>query len=261
MIDNPYAGRAMPRTTGCKCCSGLARLAGVVDFSKSCRDGASGPKTEPLSGWPIYYYSCRQCGFTFTRAFDNWTSAEFSRFVYNDRYTIHDPEYEEIRPRTLARIVNEHFSENREDIIVLDYGSGSGQFGNTLFAFGFASVTSYDPFSSPSRPTSQYDMITCFEVFEHVVDPQALVADLASFLSSDGAIFLTTGICTEAILDAGLQNWDYCSPRNGHISFYSLQSLRHLAETRGLTFRSLNETFHFIYRDRLPAWIAPYVHD
>ncbi len=103
-------------------------------------------------------------------------------------------------------------------------------------------------------------MITCFEVFEHVVDPQTLVTDLASYLSREGAILLTTGICNEAILNAGVANWNYCAPRNGHISFYSLKSLHHLAETRGLTFRSLNDTFHFIYRDRLPAWIAPYVH-
>jgi hypothetical protein len=74
---------------------------------------------------------------------------------------------------------------------------------------------------------------------------------------------MLAGPCPKPRVVNAAQAWRIwsCAPRNGHISFHFLQSLGHLAETRGLRFRSLNNVFHFIYRDRLPAWIALYVHD
>ena len=57
------------RSAVCKCCGKPADLFGVVDFHKSCEDRRGPPL--PLSGVPIYYYRCPNCGFLFTTAFDD----------------------------------------------------------------------------------------------------------------------------------------------------------------------------------------------
>ena len=46
-------------------------------------------------------------------------------------------------------------------------------------------------------------------------------------------------------------------PRNGHVSFYSVESLTELGRQNGLHFRSFNEAQHVFYQDKVPPWLAP----
>jgi hypothetical protein len=66
-----------PETRDCKICSGPSPLFGVVDFHKSCIE-AQGNRL-PLSGRPIYYRRCVNCGFAFTDEFDDCLPRHFSR--------------------------------------------------------------------------------------------------------------------------------------------------------------------------------------
>ncbi len=261
MSDNPYAGGTVPPATTCKCCPQTAHLTGVVDFSRCGRDWMAGRKVEPYVGWPVYYYHCAHCGFVFTRAFDHWTAEDFARHVYNDDYVAHDPDYLDARPRANAQYIADTFAADRGNTTVLDYGSGAGFLGGFLGEAGFPAVISYDPFSSPRRPEGKFNMITCFEVFEHTPDPHGLVRDIASYLADDGAIFFSTLICGAETIEQGLANWWYCSPRNGHISFYGRETLMLLAREAGLNYGWFDEWKHIFYRDRKPAWLKRYVAD
>jgi hypothetical protein len=117
MRINPFENNRVPTVATCKCCGGTAHIVGVTDFSRCGTDMIAevmatgqplGPasivtrKVEPYSGWPIYYYRCVGCLFTFTPAFDAWDHADFGRHVYNADYARHDPEYNDVRPRQYA---------------------------------------------------------------------------------------------------------------------------------------------------------------
>jgi SAM-dependent methyltransferase len=107
-----------------------------------------------------------------------------------------------------------------------------------------------------TRPQGRFDLIVCVEVFEHILDPVALLADLNSSLQQDGAILLSTLCCSQTVVDKGIANWWYCVPRNGHISFYSPESLALLAQPHGLQYRRLNDYLHVMYRHPAPAWLS-----
>jgi 2-polyprenyl-3-methyl-5-hydroxy-6-metoxy-1,4-benzoquinol methylase len=104
----------------------------------------------------------------------------------------------------------------------------------------------------------KFDMVTCFEVMEHVLDPTVLMQHLADHRSRNGAILISTLLCTQQVVDFGLENWHYCVPRNGHISFMSGPALVHCAKRVGLTAHSFSEKAHVVFDpSAVPAWLAP----
>lgn len=259
MMSNAYQCNSVPGAAECKICGGLARIAGVTDFSRCGADVLAGKKVEPYEGTPVYYYQCSACRFAFTCVFDHWTHDDFVRHVYNADYARHDPAYLEARPRENAALISDNFGASRADGSILDYGSGLGLLENRLREQGFRAVDSFDPFTAPARPTRRYEMVTCFEVFEHSPQPAVLMADLKSLLAPNGAILFSTQLCTAAVIGQGICNWWYCSPRNGHVSFYSVESLTELGRQQGLQFSSFNEAQHVFFQDDLPVWLKPYI--
>ncbi len=257
MQYNPYECNKVPATTSCKCCDQIANLAGLVDFSRCGADIDAGKKIDPYAGWPIYYYQCTACSFTFTRAFDQWRYTDFANYIYNEDYARHDPAYLGDRPRSCADMILTNFGSFKSEIALLDYGSGQGLMGEILAHSGFSSVMSFDPFSSAKRPDRQFNMVTCFEVFEHVHDPVALLKDIDSFLSPDGVVLFSTFLCPQEVVDGGLHNWWYCVPRNGHISFYAPASLRAIADQFGLKLHSFDQSLHVMYRPNIATWLKP----
>lgn len=259
--SNPYAPAAVPAQTECKCCGAACTLAAVVDAARSGIDARAGRTVEAMSGQAVYYYRCSGCGCAFTRAFDHWTPEDFARNIYNADYGRHDPGYAngERGTRTAGDVIRQ-FGAYAARISVLDWGSGEGSFAATLRRNGFVRVDEFDPFATAAatRPVGRYDMVTCFEVIEHVTDPAGLVADLAACRGDRGAILLSTLCCTPQVVDFGLQNWHYCVPRNGHISLLSARALMHCARRAGLVAHSFSESAHVLFdADAVPFWLAP----
>ena len=222
-----------PGPAPCKICGAAAPLMGVVDFHKSClqREG----KTLPMSGIPIYYRRCPQCSFVFTDAFDDWSPGAFARRLYNADYAVVDPEYAEDRPATSVKAFEALFPKPPGGTRVLDYGGGSGKFAELLAKQTGVSVTSYDPFAAPSRqPSGTYEVVTCFEVLEHAVQPAESVAALVGLVARDGVLLMTTLLQNADFAANGL-GWWYIAPRNGHISIHSPASLALLFKKVGFT--------------------------
>jgi 2-polyprenyl-3-methyl-5-hydroxy-6-metoxy-1,4-benzoquinol methylase len=254
--------RVSPAESTCKCCGQISRLCGVVDFSRCGADHAAGKKIEPYSGIPIYYYRCEQCGFTFTRAFDNWTSEDFAEHIYNSDYERHDPDYKGARPISNAELIASNFPEMAQGNM-LDFGSGLGLLERELRARGFSQVASYDPYAaskSASVLSEKYQTVVAFEVFEHHPDPHALMDMMVRFLHEDGAILFSTLFVPDGVIETGIDRWWYCAPRNGHISFFTSRSIATIAARHGLKAGSFNEGTHFIYRHALPSWAARFSH-
>jgi hypothetical protein len=225
----------------------------VVDFNKSCEEVRG--KFLHLSGVPVYYRLCRHCGFCFAPEFSLWKPEEFRRRIYNDGYLDVDPDYREVRPRANARNLLKMFRDHGPRISHLDYGGGSGILSALLAADGWQS-RSYDPFVETAPPLEQdakFELITAFEVFEHVPQPKSLVAALASLLHAQGMVLFSTLASDRHIAPNRRLTWWYASPRNGHISLYSRKSLAILGKGMGFNFGSFSTGFHAYWKS-VPLW-------
>ena len=237
----------------CPICAGRAVAHDVVDFNKSCVEGSG--TFLPLSGVPIYYYRCQGCGFCFAAEMCRWTPEEFGRRVYNDEYTQVDPDWIEVRPRGNAAHLAELFGPDGRGVRHLDYGGGIGLMSDLLQGAGWNSK-SYDPFVDRDvklQDLGKFDLITSFEVFEHVPDPARLVDDLASLLREDGLVYFSTLVTEASIAPHQRLTWWYAAPRNGHISLYTRQSLALLGARQGFRFGSIDSNLHMYWRT-VPAW-------
>jgi 2-polyprenyl-6-hydroxyphenyl methylase/3-demethylubiquinone-9 3-methyltransferase len=241
---------ADPGAVACKVCGTDSPLVGVVDFHKSCIEQQG--KRLAMSGRPIYYRRCTRCGFLFTTALDGWDFEAFRQNIYNDEYVLVDPDYVEARPAGNAAMIAGAFPDAKGSMTVLDYGGGAGLLAARLREQGFAATT-WDPFSGfDAMPAERFDLITCFEVMEHVPFPQKTVAEMVGLMKRPGAILFSTLVQPAGFDQVGL-SWWYAAPRNGHISIYSTAALALLFQPYGLKVGSFNEGLHIAYGE-IPAF-------
>ncbi len=235
------------KRTPCKCCGAPALPCGVVDFHKNCEIYRR--KVLDVSGVPIYYHRCSDCGFIFTTAFDHFTNDDFARYIYNEEYLEVDPDYLEARPRANADFLCGLFAGLRP-ARMLDYGGGSGILADLLRAGGFPQVETFDPFvpRHSSRPSGRFDCVVSFEVLEHSNDPARAFADMDDLVTPSGLILFSTLLQPADIDHQGL-NWWYAGPRNGHVSLYSRASLERLAQAFGFRLGSFNDGLHALFRE------------
>ena len=213
----------------------------VVDFNKHASEidyYSFGP-----ANIAVAYYRCEGCGFLFTPFCDSWTQEDFRHRIYDESYVFVDPGYLDIRPRRMADAMTRLLTPFRT-CRILDYGAGSGLFADLMNNAGFH-VESYDPFSIPTRPTGQFDLITAFEVLEHSPFPADTVADMQGFLAGAGCIILGQTLQPSDI-DRVRANWWYCAPRNGHVSTFADRTLAALAARFGLIYHRGHHALHVL---------------
>ncbi len=87
---------------------------------------------------------------------------------------------------------------------------------------------------------------------EHVPSPGGTASIMAGLLKPDGAILFSTLVQPAGFDTIGL-NWWYASPRNGHISLHSRNSLTLLFAAHGLRVFSFSDSTHMAYR-QVPAF-------
>lgn len=239
----------------CPVCGGKSHPFDVVDFNKSC-NSLYGPNAK-LSGIPVYYYLCTDCHFCFAPEISAWDLHSFEEKIYNAEYVLVDPDYVDSRPRSNAQTLIQLFGADGSQVKHLDFGGGGGLLSRILNDSGWNSTT-YDPFVDQSiDPASlgQFDLITAFEVFEHVPDVVGLIQDLSRLLSPNGIVLFSTLISDGNISDSERLSWWYASPRNGHISLFSKRSLEILAGKEGFKFGSFSNVFHALFKD-VPPWAS-----
>ncbi len=225
----------------------------MVDFNKSCEESRG--KFLPLSGIPVYYCLCENCGFCFAPDICEWQLDEFARKIYNSEYAEVDPDYLEARPRANAQYLVNLFGDDLPTVRHLDYGGGNGLLSELLFQTGWRSF-SYDPFVNEDvclADLGKFELITAYEVFEHVPNADRLATELASLLAPDGLILFST-LLSDGNLGAKTRlTWWYASPRNGHISLFSQNSLKLLGAKQEFNFASFSDGFHAYWR-QTPDW-------
>jgi SAM-dependent methyltransferase len=260
MTEQPVAGAIAPGMpthngpypeTACLICASPARSLAYLDFNKTCEDG-KGP-IFPKAGIPVEYLQCSGCGFIFAPMFQAWSLKDFETWIYNKDYPLTDPDYLTARPAVSANAIQYIFGDKKERIRHLDYGGGNGEMSRQLKALGWDS-SSYDPFADPDVDVTslgKFDLITAVEVIEHVPDPQQFMQAVMQFLADDGVIVISTLLSDHSFQPGGL-DWWYASPRNGHISLYSQNSLGELGRRHGFEHRSFNHLQ--LLNRKIPSW-------
>lgn len=242
----------------CGICGAECRLIDAVDFNRSCEEVRG--RYLPVLGKLVDYYLCDDCHFCFAPELASWTLEDFERNIYNHEYAQVDPDYSDARPRANAGTVLGLFDEVSLQIRHLDYGGGNGLLSSLLFERGWDSI-SYDPFVNRDvepHELGTFDLITAFEVFEHVPDVNRLAAELGLLLRADGFILFSTLLSDENITRGQRLTWWYAAPRNGHISLFSRRSLETLARKNGFAFGSESNDLHAFWRGS-PRWAAPLI--
>lgn len=144
----------------------------------------------------------------------------------------------------------------KRDSIFLDYGGGFGMFTRmmrdrgynfyrqdiycqNIFAFGF----DLDDFND--RP--KFELITAFEVFEHLVDPIKEIEQMLNY--SDNILFSTELHGKEHL---NFNNYWYFLPDSGqHVALYSVESLKFIAKKLGLFLYSNQTSLHLLSKRKI----------
>lgn len=136
----------------------------------------------------------------------------------------------------------------------LDVGCATGTSVSIFQQFGFNS-SGIDPSSQPVElgqaagrdlqvgylqeagfPNDAFDVVTMYEVIEHVPDPISLLTEVARILKPGGVVIVGTGNIDSWTRKIRGERWDFFDLRKngGHVCFYSPQVLKHIAPMFGL---------------------------
>lgn len=233
------------------CGAAGAVLMGRKEFARSGNDHFAGARQFADTGVQIPYHRCRDCGLVFTAALDRWTRDDFARHIYNDDYIFCDPPFAEERPRRNAAIIAGIWHYEAGSRSVLDVGGGNGRLAAELRARGF-DAASYDAFNDDGRddgiapPDRRFGLVCSFEVIEHVPhrDQADWIADFASRMAPSAVGLLGTELVVEPV---DIEHW-YFSPRNGHITVHTADSLDRLLRPHALCAASIANGLHLIRR-------------
>jgi hypothetical protein len=134
------------------------------------------------------------------------------------------------------------------DAVALDFGAASGLLARLMRDIGY-NFQSHDKFAVPSFTTyhnidsiktTHPQLVTAFEVFEHLPSPRDELAEVLSL----GAplVAFTTWFC-----DGQTEDWIYLVPECGqHVFFYSEEAFRAFAGRHGYTLLT-SSFFHVLY--------------
>ncbi len=84
-------------------------------------------------------------------------------------------------------------------------------------------------------PDNHFDVITLFEVIEHLLDPQELLVEIFRILKPGGVLLIGTGNADSWTVGFMGAEWEYFDIRShgGHISFFNPKSMTLLTEKCG----------------------------
>ena len=197
-----------------------------------------------LKKYSVQYYKCPVCEFIQTEE-PYWLSESYESAITSLDIGLIG---RNIKYTNMVEVLIKLYFKQTEAFI--DYGGGYGMFVRMMRDKGFnffrqdtycENIFSkgFDINELSNQNKKKFELLTAFEVFEHLVEP---LAEFEKMLAYSSNIFFSTTIYPK---NDNLLNWWYLIPETGqHIALYSEKALRFLAEKYQLNFYTLNGTEH-----------------
>ncbi len=200
-----------------------------------------------LKKYNIEYYQCTECGFVQTE-FPYWLDEAYSVAIADSDVGL---VYRNLNLSVLtSKIISRHFDSNAS---FLDYGGGYGLFVRLMrdkgFDFYWEDKFCQNIFAKEFTVSSdtKYELVTAFEVFEHLSDP---LPEVEAMLQFSDSILFSTELLPASNPRPG--EWWYYAPQTGqHISFYSYDSLQKFSDRLGLNYYTNHNSQHILSRRKL----------
>ena len=188
-----------------------------------------------LNQYDVKYYRCNDTGFIQTEN-PYWLPEAYSDAI--TKLDIGLP-YRNIQlADRVSKILVKHFDKRKQ---FLDYAGGYGLFTRLMRDKGFDFYHSDEycqnlfaaAFDLAELPVgTRLELITAFEVFEHLPDPLPKIREMMHYADS---LLFSTELQPENI--TGINDWWYFAPETGqHIAFYTEKALSYIAQQLGYQF-------------------------
>lgn len=201
-------------------------------------------QAEILHKHNIAYYHCPNCGFVQTEE-PYWLQEAYIKAIADEdtglvQRNLHFSDFS-------ANLIDAVYEKNGK---FLDFGGGNGLFVKLMREKGY-NFYRYDPFCENlyaqgydvhlNQP-EQYELITAFEVFEHFSTP---MNEIPQLLNKSNSILFST-ILIDKTPPQPTEWWYYTLSSGQHIAFYSLETLKYIANKLGLNLYSDRNWTHLL---------------
>jgi len=179
-----------------------------------------------LNKYEISYFRCSRCGFINTEK-PYWLDEAYGRVVSDNQ---------KFRAQQNVPIVISYIKEQLDPKgFYLDYGCARNAYFVEImrkYCFKFVGYDKYEKVLDQykGKLSRQFEMITSWEVFEHLPNPKEVVSEMLQYTN-----VIMIGTQRVQLNNPPKLNWNYFSrPSGRHISFYTMESFGILGKEFGL---------------------------
>ena len=209
-------------------------------------------ETKILSKHNAKYFKCISCSFIQTEE-PYWLEEAYKNVITNLDIGLVSRNIS--YANQLPGVLRKHFNDGGK---YLDYGGGYGMFVRMMRDRGFDFYRSdkycenlfskYFDMSDLERGT-KFQLVTAFEVFEHLVNPVEEIEKMFEFSTS---ILFSTLVQPDNEINSP-DDWWYFAPETGqHVSFYSIKSLKEISKKFNKNLYTDGSSLHLLTDKTLP---------
>lgn len=204
-----------------------------------------------LNKYKIDYFKCKSCGFIQTET-PFWLQESYSSVIAITDIGLvsRNLNFQSIT----SWIIKSYFDYNAKFI---DFAGGYGLFVRLMRDKGFQFYrqdfycenyfAQYFDIGQQNE-NSKYELLTAFEVFEHLTNP---IEEIHKMFEFSDSIFFSTELQPQINMNS-IDDWRYFAKETGqHVAFFTLESLELIAKKMNCFFYSNNVNLHILSKKEL----------